>query len=69
MLHINTGWGVPWIEVDKATRRGNDALIIPYGGLEQLKEGLEFWIVKTQIESQCVPGLYCVQPENMTSMA
>jgi hypothetical protein len=68
MLHFNTGES-PAVEVYKAARRGNDALILTDGGLEQLKEGLEFWIVKTQIVSQCVPGLYCVQPENMTPIA
>jgi hypothetical protein len=38
-------------------------------GWEQFEERLEFWIVKTQIRSSRVPGLYSARPENMTAMA
>jgi hypothetical protein len=68
MLHFNTV-GPLRLKSIKRLEEGSDALILTDGGLEQLKEGLEFWIAKTQIVSQCVPGLYCVQPENMTPMA
>ena len=34
----------------KRLEEGNDSPMFTDGGLEQMKAGLEFWIVKTQIE-------------------